>query len=76
MKIRKAYKFRLKVSDHVESKLTLFAGHCRFVWNKAWRMNMQRLEQKHRIMRYNELSFWLTFWKKKEWKTLVHVGSG
>jgi len=59
MKIRKAYKFRLKTNDEIEEKFWLFAGHCRFVWNYFWRINRDRLERGQRIIsNYNEMDFW------------------
>ena len=42
------------------------AGCCRFLWNKALALNLKRLEAKQTLMWYNELAFWLTFWKKTE----------
>ncbi|PIS01483.1 MAG: transposase, partial [Chlamydiae bacterium CG10_big_fil_rev_8_21_14_0_10_35_9] len=66
MIIRKAYKFKLKASHEIEEKLSQFSGCCRFVWNKALALNMKRLEEKQPIMWYQELSFWLTFWKSTE----------
>ena len=58
MKIKKAYKFRLKTTPEIESKLWIFAGHSRFVWNYFWHINKRRLANKQRIMRYNEMDFW------------------
>ncbi len=66
MLIRKAYKYRLKTNLKLESKLSQMAGCCRFVWNQALRINLHRLENKQPILWYNELSFWLTFWKQTE----------
>ena len=58
--------FRLKTNDEIESKLSRFCGSSRFVWNKALAMNLERLEKGHGILWYNELAFWLTFWKLSE----------
>lgn len=63
MIIRKAYKFKLKTNNQIEEKLAQFSGCCRFVWNKALALNMKRLEENQSLMWYQELSFWLTFWK-------------
>ncbi len=63
MKIRQAYKFRLKTNPDIDEKLCIFAGHSRFVWNKAHTMSMVRLDNKQPILRYNESAFWLTLWK-------------
>ena len=58
MKIRKAYKFRLKTNDAIDQKFWLFAGHCRFVWNYFWQINQNRLSQGQKIMRYQEMDYW------------------
>ena len=64
MKIQKAFKFRLNTKKKDTSKLFQFAGACRFVWNKCLYINKKALEQKQKIMYYNETSFWLTLWKQ------------
>lgn len=63
---RKAYKFKLKTSREIEKRCSQFSGCCRFVWNKALALNLTRLEAKQPLLWYNELAFWLTFWKKTE----------
>ena len=75
MLIRKAYRFRLKTNTESERVLELFAGHCRFVWNQFWRINDNRLYRLLPIMRYQEMAFWLTLWKKSEdrgWLSEAH----
>lgn len=64
--LRKAFKFRLKVTPEISQKLGRFAGDCRFVWNKSLSLNLTRLEQKLPIMWYEELNFWATLWKKTD----------
>ncbi|MBA7654935.1 IS200/IS605 family transposase IS609 [subsurface metagenome] len=64
--IRKAYRFRLKTNRDVEEKLTRFCGLTRFLWNKTLAMNLERLENKQGMLRYNELAFWLTLWKRSD----------
>jgi len=64
--LRKAFKFRLKVTPEISQKLGGFAGECRFVWNKSLSLNLTRLEQKLPIMWYEELNFWATLWKKTD----------
>jgi len=64
--LRKAFKFRLKVTPEISQKLGRFAGECRFVWNKSLSLNLTRLEQKLPIMWYEELNFWATLWKKTD----------
>ena len=48
--LRKAFKFRLKLTSEISQKLGRFAGECRFVWNKSLSLNLTRLEQKLPIM--------------------------
>jgi len=64
LKIRKAYKFRLKTNKDIENKLSRFCGSTRFLWNKSLAMNLERLEKKQAILWYHELAFWLTLWKR------------
>jgi putative transposase len=64
--IRKAFKFRLKVSTETSQKLANYAGGCRFVWNKALALNLDRLNKKQPILWYEELNFWATLWKKSD----------
>lgn len=66
MYIRKAFKFRLNVSKEKQAEFFNFAGCCRFVWNKAIRINRARLDGKQKIMRYQELDFWSKLWKSSE----------
>lgn len=66
MIVRKAYKFRLKTNIDVHQKLFNFAGQSRFVWNKILKWNQSLLGQRKRIIRYNEMCFWLTLWKQSE----------
>jgi putative transposase len=66
MKIRKAYKFRLKTNNAIDQKFWLFAGHCRFVWNYFWQINQNRLSQGQKIMRYNEMDYWSKFLKDSD----------
>ena len=63
MKIRKAYKFRLKPSTVQQKQLERFAGHCRFLWNKVLRLNLDRLQRKQPLMWYFEADFWIKIWK-------------
>jgi putative transposase len=64
--IRKAFKFRLKVSAETDQKLKNYVGGCRFVWNKALALNLDRLNKKQPILWYEELNFWTTRWKKSD----------
>jgi len=46
MKLRQAFVFKLKTNKKIESKLIEFAGHNRFVWNKALALIKERLLQR------------------------------
>ncbi len=62
MKIKKAFKFRLRPTPEQSQKMYEFAGCTRFVWNKALGLNLARLSQKHPILYYQELDFWSKIW--------------
>ena len=64
--LRKAFKFRLNPNSEQVQKMDRFAGDNRFVWNKALDINLARLEQKQKILWYQEMAFWLGLWKKSE----------
>lgn len=66
MLIRKAYKFRLKPNVAQIELLHRYAGHTRFLWNKALAINLNRLKAKQQIMYYQELDFWSKLWKQSE----------
>ncbi|MGB9499966.1 MAG: RNA-guided endonuclease InsQ/TnpB family protein [Dissulfuribacterales bacterium] len=66
MKIRKAYKFRLKTNREQECLFQQFSGCCRFVWNLTWSLNEYRLDNHLPLIRYHESSWFLTLWKQSE----------
>jgi len=66
MIVRKAFKFRLKPSSEQVQKTHEYSGHCRFLWNKVLSMNLERLENKQKLIWYHESCRWLTLWKKSE----------
>ncbi len=66
MLIRKVFKFKLKTNYKTNQELTKISGHCRFLWNKCLSLNKERLNNKQRILYYNELSFWNTIWKSSD----------
>lgn len=72
MKIKKAFKFRLKPDERQKTLLHTFAGHVRFVWNKALEVNLNRLKNKHPIMYYQELDYWSKLWKRSEQYGFLH----
>ena len=66
MKIRKAYKFRIKETDELLAQLENIAGACRFLWNKVLALNLYRLEHHQPIIRYHEADFWCKLWKASD----------
>ena len=64
--IRRAYRFRLKPHREIEEKLARICGSSRFLWNKSLAMNLDRLEKRQSILWYNEMAWWLTFWKRSD----------
>ena len=65
MVIRKAYRFKLKPRGK-ENKLFEAKRACDFVWNRFLHMNLWRLENGYSLLWYNEMSFWLTLYKRSE----------
>jgi putative transposase len=63
-KIRKAYKVRLKTNTNIERDLVRYCGSARFLWNKCLALNLDRLENGHKLLWYNEHAFWLKLWKR------------
>ena len=66
MKIKKAFRFKLKVTAQQANQLRAYAGQCRFLWNKFLAINLLRLSNKQTIMRYHEMDFWSKLYKKSE----------
>jgi putative transposase len=66
MKIRKAYKFKLKPSPVQSAQLHDYVGHCRFLWNKVLALNLHRLKNKEPLMWYHEADYWSKLWKASE----------
>jgi len=66
MLIRKAFKFRLAPDAEQESLLAQGAGCSRLVWNKALALQKEKLNSKDKIHTYNDLTGFLTKWKKTE----------
>lgn len=80
MIIRKAYKFKLKVSPALSTMMSQYEGANRFVWNKALALNKERLDnpfkQNRRVVWYNDLAGLLKLWKQSdEWSFLRDVQS-
>ena len=66
MLVRKAFKFRLKTNSVQKQQFQQYGGQARFIWNKCLALNLNRLKQGHRILRYQELDFWSKVWKSSE----------
>jgi len=66
MKIRKAFKYRLKANSEQVALFVKQAGCCRFVWNKALSIQKQRLDAGEKLLKLSELSKLLTGWKREE----------
>ncbi|MEW6458064.1 MAG: transposase [Bacillota bacterium] len=66
MRVIRGYKFKLKTTPELQRAFATMAGHARFVWNKALRLNLDRLERKAPIMWYSDLCGLLRLWKQSE----------
>lgn len=73
MQIKKAYKFRLKPSKTQCQQLQEIAGCCRFVWNKIYYLNQERLANKQGIIWYEESDFWSKLWKASDEYSFLKV---
>ena len=75
MKIRKGYKYRLKINHVHGASLVRFAGACRFVWNKMLAINAGRYLAGVPRLSYHDAAGLLTLWKQSDeygWLTAVH----
>ena len=66
MQIKKAYKFRLKMTAEIKNQFLQFAGCCRKIWNLILSMCLKRLENHQPIIWYHEADFWVKLWKQSE----------
>ena len=66
MKIRKAFRYRLRPTEAQAEMLSQFSGHCRFVWNKVLSLNLARLKEKQPLIWYHEADYWSKVWKRSE----------
>lgn len=64
MKIRKAYKFKLKPNQTQSELFLQFSGCSRFVWNRALALIKYSLDQKQRYLNFYDLVDELTIWKR------------
>jgi putative transposase len=66
MRIKKAYRVKLKINALQSQQMHTYAGHTRFLWNKCLKINLYRLQCKKPIMRYNEMDFWSKLYKQSD----------
>jgi putative transposase len=66
MIIRKGYKYRFRTTKEIEHTFLVYSGQCRYVWNKALAMQMNRLDGKVPVLRYQDMAGLLVLWKKSE----------
>jgi len=58
-----AFKFELMPNGEQTRNLRQFAGSCRFVYNKALALNIERYEKKDQCLGYAKLCALLPNWK-------------
>ena len=66
MIIRQGWRYRLKTTPEVEHALRVQAGHARFVWNEALKLNLRRLEQGVPLLWRDALCGMIKLWKMTE----------
>lgn len=66
MKRLQAYKFQLKTNLSDEAAMRRIAGSCRYVWNKALALQLERYEQAQKKHGYAELCKIITEWRNGE----------
>ena len=64
MTIRQAFKYQLRPTGYQIRLMRRFAGCRRFVYNKAWTLQMKRLKQGKELLSYPALCRLLTQWKQ------------
>jgi putative transposase len=63
---RQAYRFRLKTTPRIEAMFRVFAGHCRFVYNRALAINEERFAKGEKRLGFAAMCKELTKWKREE----------
>jgi len=63
---RKGFRFRLKTNAVTGQFLSDIEDACRALRNKVWWINKHRLLARIPILRYREMAFFLTLWKKSD----------
>ncbi len=52
---RRGFRFKLKALPKIEAAFRTMAGHASFVWDKALRLNLDRMERREPIVRQGDL---------------------
>jgi putative transposase len=65
-KQRQGYRFKCEPKYKHRQHLVQSLGANRFVWNKLLAMNLRRLRNKQPIMWFNEMDWWIKFWKQSD----------
>ncbi|HCJ8603753.1 TPA: transposase [Escherichia coli] len=63
MKRLQAFKFQLRPNGHQERDMRLFAGACRFVFNRALALQNENHEAGNKYVSYTKMASWLIEWK-------------
>lgn len=75
MKVLKAYKFRLDVTEEQHVRLMQLCGTARFVWNKALSICNEKWESGEKIPSSYAMHKWLPIWKKEEETSFLNQGN-
>ncbi|MDV3427622.1 MAG: helix-turn-helix domain-containing protein, partial [Bacillota bacterium] len=62
--IEKGFKYRIYLNKSQQMQVELFFNAKRFVWNYFLKLNMDRFQNKQKILSYNQMSTLLTQFKK------------
>lgn len=73
--IYRAYKFELKTNASQRQHLDMFAGCCRFVWNKVLALQVDLLNQQSAFLSYIDCASELVKWKNTECSFLKNVNA-
>lgn len=60
---RKAFKFKLRPNGYQVRRMRAYAGSCRYIYNRALALQIDRLEDGDGILRYVDLARMLTEWR-------------
>ena len=54
MKRLQAYRYQLRTNGDQQRQMSRLAGSCRFVWNRMFALQKQRLDAGEPVLRYNQ----------------------